>query len=96
MPSLRVRLASALLTSGVLFTFTWIFIGLNNSGDAFPQGNARLLLPLIAVLPPIGAWLGYRRASRRWITAGLVLAAPALAFWLLASPSWWAVGPPPR
>lgn len=89
----RLLLASAGAFAG--FTLAWIVICLGNSGDAFPQGPARVMLPLLLVGPSLGALAGSRASSRLAVVTLLALAVLAASFWALVPNGWWAVGAPP-
>jgi hypothetical protein len=89
----RPLLASAGAFAG--FTFMWIAVCLGNTGDAFPQGPARVMLPLLLVTPVLGAIAGRRANSRLAIAVILTLTVLAASFWLFAPSGWWAVAPPP-
>ena len=90
-----VRAATAAAAAFCAFTLAWIIVGLANTGDAFPQGNARVLLPLPLVAPFLAAYLGWRYASRRALVVVCILALPLLGFWTLARDGWWASELPP-
>lgn len=77
------------------FTFAWIAVGLANTGDAFPQGPARTMMPLLLVGPVLGGLGGARVRSRPAVVVLSVFAALAMTFWMLAPANWWASGPPP-
>ena len=89
----RSLLASAGAFAG--FTLAWISVCLGNTGDAFPQGPARMMLPLLLVGPGLGALAGSRANSRLAVVTVLALTAVSLSFWALVPDGWWAVGAPP-
>lgn len=89
-----LRAACAAGAGFVAFTAVWIGLGILNTGDAFPQGPARVWMPMIVVGPLAAAWMGWRRAGRRFGVAVAVLAVLAVAWWVLVPDGWWAVGPP--
>ncbi len=89
----RLLIASAGAFAG--FTLAWIVVCLGNSGDAFPQGPARVMLPLLLVGPSLGALAGSRARSRLAVGTLLALTVLSASFWALAFDGWWAVGPPP-
>ncbi|MDC0721798.1 hypothetical protein [Nannocystis bainbridge] len=93
-PRLRRSLLAAAGTFAG-FTLAWIAVGLGNSGDAFPQGAARQLLPLLLVGPGLGAFAGLRASSRLAVITLLALTLLSASFWLLVPDGWWAVGAPP-
>jgi hypothetical protein len=90
-----VRAATAAAAAFSAVTVAWIIVGLSNTGDAFPQGLARTLLPLPFVAPFPAAYLGWRYASRRALVIVCILAVPSIAFWTLARDGWWASELPP-
>lgn len=89
----RSLLASAGAFAG--FTIAWIAVCLGNTGDAFPQGPAQGMLPLLLVGPGLGALAGSRASSRLAVATLLALMALSLSFWALVPDGWWAVGAPP-
>jgi hypothetical protein len=94
-PPLGTRLACVALAVVPTVTVTWIAIGLSNTGDAFPQGRAAAMMPLLLVLPPLAAWAGWKQASMRLVAVLAILSVLAAAFWIAVPNGWWASGPPP-
>jgi hypothetical protein len=92
----RIR-ALVLAVTGAFagFTFAWIAVCLGNRGDAFPQGPAQVMLPLLLVGPLLGGLAGKRASSRLAVIVLLALSVLAASFWALAPSGWWAVGAPP-
>jgi FtsH-binding integral membrane protein len=76
------------------FTLAWVVVAFVNNGDAFPQGLAVPMLPLLGLSPVAVAWSLRRNDSKlgRVLVAAATLL--AVAFWLLVPNGWWAVGPP--
>ena len=95
--SLRAANAARLLflaASGfAAFTAAWIVVGVANNGDAFPQGLAVPLLPLLALGPAFTVRQLRRNDSKRRRIFGLIAASAAVAFWVLVPNGWWAIGP---
>ncbi|WAS91399.1 hypothetical protein [Nannocystis punicea] len=89
----RLFLASAGAFAG--FTFAWILVGLFNRGDAFPQGPAVTMLPLLLVGPVLGVLAGRRASSQLAVVTILAFSVLAAVFWARAPAGWWASGPPP-
>ena len=75
------------------FTGAWFVVGLANSGDAFPQGLALPMLPLLALSPAVTAWRLRKTDSTRAKIVAAATASLALLFWILVPDGWWAVGP---
>ena len=76
------------------FTGAWAVVGLANSGDAFPQGLAVPMLPLLALSPVVVAWRLRRTDSKLGRLLVVAITLLAIAFWLLVPNGWWAVAPP--
>jgi hypothetical protein len=93
--ALAVRAATSAAAAFAAFTFAWIVVGIANTGDAFPQGPARILLPLPFAAPLVAAYLGWRGRSRRARILVGILALLSLAFWTLVRDGWWASELPP-
>ncbi len=92
--SLLTRVATGLVAAYVGFTASWITLCLLNTGDAFPQGPARVLLPILGVVPILSAWIAIRLAGRTTRTVLIAAALLAAAFWGFVPDGWWAVEPP--
>ena len=90
-----VRAATSAAAAFVALTLAWIVVGVANTGDAFPQGPAKTLLPLPFAAPLLGGYFGWRRRSRWALIAIGILAALSLAFWILVRDGWWASELPP-
>jgi hypothetical protein len=94
-PALVVRAATSAAAAFAALTLAWIVVGIANTGDAFPQGPAKILLPLPFAAAPLGAYLGWRRRSRWALVVIGFLAVLSLAFWMFVRDGWWASELPP-
>ena len=93
--ALAVRATTSAAAAFAALTLAWIVVGIANTGDAFPQGPAKILLPLPFAAPLLGAYFGWRRRSRWSLIAIGILAVLSLAFWTLVRDGWWASELPP-
>jgi hypothetical protein len=78
---------------GAGFTLAWVVLGLTNSGDAFPQGLAKRLLPIVVIVPGVVGWTVHRTQSKPLRAVIIAAAVLSLAFWVFVRDGWWAVGP---
>ncbi|MFZ5896115.1 MAG: hypothetical protein ACOY0T_33975 [Myxococcota bacterium] len=88
------RAFTAAAAAFAAFTGVWLLLGLANNGDAFPQGLAVPLLPLLLIAPALAGYFAWRRETRGLRVALSLLSLLAAVFWLLVPDGWWAVGPP--
>ena len=85
---------SSLVSAGFgAFTASWVAVGFANTGDAFPQGLAIPLLPLLAIAPPVAVWAAHKFDSAPVRILAWTLALAGLAFWVAVPDGWWAFGP---